>query len=98
MHDLTRKYVPLARAAYLESVDGLFLSALIVSFGSLICALFATNYYLGQNHNAVETHKILAWKKKDLTEEQRAAQAEYEKENDTWRNALSFKYLKRASQ
>jgi hypothetical protein len=87
--------LPPSCAAYLESVDGLFLSALIVSFGSLICALFATNYYLGQNHNAVETHKILAWKKKELTEEQRVAQAEYEKENDTWRNALSFKYLRR---
>lgn len=52
-------------SAYLESVDGLFLSALIVSFGSLICALFATNYYLGQNHNAIETHKILRWREPD---------------------------------
>jgi hypothetical protein len=51
--------------AYLESVDGLFLSALIVSFGSLVCAMFATNFYLGQNHNAIEKHKILRWREPD---------------------------------
>jgi len=55
----------LVKQAYLDSVDGLFLSALIVSFGSLICAMFASNYYLGQNHNAIEKHKILRWREPD---------------------------------
>lgn len=27
--------------------------------------MFASNYYLGQNHNAIEKHKILRWSEPD---------------------------------
>lgn len=49
----------LLTTAYLEAVHPLFLSALIVSFGAVIAGFFASNFFLGKSHNAVETDKIV---------------------------------------
>lgn len=43
------------------------MAAMIVTFGSLIASLFASNFYLGQAHNAVEGHKIIKWRNKEET-------------------------------
>jgi len=55
--------------AYLESTRSLFLAGLIVSFGSIISALFARNFYLTHAHNAVEPHKVIKFFHNDGAEE-----------------------------
>jgi hypothetical protein len=60
----------------MESVRGLFLSALIVMFVALFAGFFASNYYLGQAHNAVETDKIIKFRNQsEIDEELSAAKA-----------------------
>lgn len=53
--------------AYLDSTHKLFMAAMIVCCGALIASLFASNFYLGQSHNAIETHKIIKFRNKDET-------------------------------
>jgi hypothetical protein len=53
--------------AYLDSTHKLFMAAMIVTFGTLLAALFASNFYLGQAHNAVETHKIIKFRDQEET-------------------------------
>jgi VIT1/CCC1 family predicted Fe2+/Mn2+ transporter len=49
----------------MESVHDLFLAALIVSFVAVFASLFASNFYLGQAHNAIETDKIIRLRRKE---------------------------------
>ncbi|KAL7420081.1 hypothetical protein Q5752_005046 [Cryptotrichosporon argae] len=44
--------------AYTEAVRPLFLAALLTSFLPLIAGLLTTNFYLGDNHNAIEDKEI----------------------------------------
>ncbi|WVQ96555.1 hypothetical protein IAU59_003660 [Kwoniella sp. CBS 9459] len=60
----------LVKQAYMESVNKLFLAALIVSFGSILCGIFASNFYLDQKHNAIEQHKIIKFRNKKEIEEE----------------------------
>jgi hypothetical protein len=43
------------------------MAAMIVTFGTLLAALFASNFYLGQAHNAIETHKIIKFRNQEET-------------------------------
>ncbi|KAK1925985.1 hypothetical protein DB88DRAFT_480303 [Papiliotrema laurentii] len=52
----------LIKQAYLESMRGLFLAGLVVSFGSIIAGAFTVNFYLGQQHNIVEPEKIIRFR------------------------------------
>jgi hypothetical protein len=54
--------------AYLESVRGLWLAGLIVSFGSIAAGLFATDFYLGEAHNNVEQEKVIKFRTKEEIE------------------------------
>lgn len=56
-------------SAYMESTRGLFMAGLIVSFGSIIAAVFARNFYLTAAHNAVEPHKIITVLNREKVEE-----------------------------
>jgi hypothetical protein len=40
---------------------------MIVTFGTLLASIFASNFYLGQSQNAIETHKIIKFRNKDET-------------------------------
>lgn len=43
------------------------MAAMIVTFGTLVASIFASNFYLGQSQNAVETHKIIKFREKEET-------------------------------
>lgn len=43
------------------------MAAMIVTFGTLLASLFASNFYLGQNHNAIETDKLVVFRNKEDT-------------------------------
>jgi len=43
------------------------MAAMIVTFGTLFASVFASNFYLGQSHNAVETHKIVKFRDQEET-------------------------------
>lgn len=43
------------------------MAAMIVTFGTLVASIFASNFYLGQSQNAVETHKIIEFREKEET-------------------------------
>ncbi|OXG87858.1 siderophore-iron transporter Str3 [Cryptococcus neoformans Gb118] len=58
----------LVKKSYMESVSPLFLAGLITSFCSVIAALFASNYYCGQNHNAIED-KIIKFRNTEEVKE-----------------------------
>ena len=49
------------------------MSALIVIFIALIAGFFASNYYLGQAHNAIETDKIIKFRNQSEIDEELAA-------------------------
>ncbi|OCF35087.1 siderophore-iron transporter Str3 [Kwoniella heveanensis BCC8398] len=73
----------LVKQAYMESMNKLFLSALIVSFGSILCGIFASNYYLDQKHNAIEQHKIIKFRnKKEIEEELKEKEKEERSSRD----------------
>lgn len=57
----------------MESVEGLFLGALIVMFVALFAGFFASNYYLGEAHNAIETDKIIKFRDQRQIDEELAA-------------------------
>jgi hypothetical protein len=40
------------------------MAAMIVTCGTLLASIFASNFYLGESHNAVETHKIIRFRNK----------------------------------
>jgi len=43
------------------------MAAMIVTFGTLLASIFASNFYLGQSQNAIETHKIIKFRNKEET-------------------------------
>jgi hypothetical protein len=43
------------------------MAAMIVTFGTLFASIFASNFYLGQSQNAIETHKIIKFRNKEET-------------------------------
>lgn len=43
------------------------MAAMIVTFGTLLASIFASNFYLGQSQNAIETNKIIKFRNKDET-------------------------------
>lgn len=43
------------------------MGAMIVTFGTLLASIFASNFYLGQSHNAVETDKLVVFRNKEET-------------------------------
>ncbi|TYJ57394.1 hypothetical protein B9479_001934 [Cryptococcus floricola] len=62
----------LIKTVYMEAVQNLYLSALIVSFGAVIAACFASNYFLGQAHNSIETDKIIKFRSQQEIDEELA--------------------------
>lgn len=40
---------------------------MVTSFGGLLAGFFASNFYLSEAHNAIETHKIIKWRGQDET-------------------------------
>lgn len=43
------------------------MGAMIVTFGTLLASVFASNFYLGQSHNAIETDKLVVFRNKEET-------------------------------
>lgn len=49
----------------MEAIRPLFVAALVVVFGAIIAGFFASNFFLGEAHNAVETDKIIKIRDRD---------------------------------
>jgi len=63
----------LIRQAYSEAFQPLLLAALITSFVGLAFGFTVKNYRLGDNHNDVETHKIMTLRNKEEVNEEAIA-------------------------
>lgn len=46
------------------------MSGFILSFGAVIAGCFTVNFYLGQNHNTVETDKIIKFRTDEEVDEE----------------------------
>lgn len=61
--------IPYRAAAYNHTAYDLFLPALILSFVPLGAGLMTTNFYLGDEHNATESKKIVLRAEEEVKEE-----------------------------
>lgn len=59
----------LIRTAYSEAFQPLLLAALLTSFVGLAFGFTVKDYKLGENHNDVETHKIMRMRNKEEVDE-----------------------------
>ncbi len=79
-HDLVTR-------AYTESLRGLFLAALVVSFLALVAGCLTVDFYLGKAHNTVETHKEITFRSAEETSDEAIAARAREAEEKARRQA-----------